>query len=70
MFDWLFDPTIWARAMALIRNCPRNRSNAARKGVHITEYPEDFHLRLCVTYGSNLLRDELKALLPEAGAET
>ncbi|MCK4373876.1 MAG: hypothetical protein KAX19_01065 [Candidatus Brocadiae bacterium] len=41
----------------------RNEADRARKGVHITEYPEDFHLRLCITYESNLLRDELQALL-------
>ncbi len=58
------DPTIWGKAAAIFRDCPRNKSKAARKGVHMTEYPEDFHLRLCVAYGSNILRDKLKALLP------
>jgi hypothetical protein len=57
------DPTIWTKAAAIFREWPRNKPNAARKGVHMTEYPEDFHLRLCVTYGSNILRDRLKALL-------
>ncbi len=58
------DPTMWARAADIFRECPRNKSKGARKGVHITEYPEDFHLRLSVVYGSSILRDQLKALLP------
>jgi len=58
------DPTIWQKVQVILRDWPRNKSNAARKGVHLTEYPEDFHLRLCVTHGSNLLRDKLKAILP------
>lgn len=62
------DPTIWGKAASVFREWPRNKPNAARKGVHMTEYPEDFHLRLCVTYGSNILRDKLKALLPAPGA--
>lgn len=64
------DPIIWTKAAGILRECPRNKTNAARKGVHMTEYPEDFHLRLCVIYGSNILRDELNALLqvPKAGA--
>lgn len=62
------DPSIWTSATAIFREFPRNKPNAARKGVHMTEYPEDFHLRICVTYGSNMLRDKLKALLPAPGA--
>jgi len=58
------DTTIWQKVQAILRDCPRNKSNAARKGVHLTEYPEDFHLRLCITHGSTLLRDKLKAILP------
>lgn len=61
------DPTIWGKAASIFREWPRNKPNAARKGVHLTEYPEDFHLRLCVAYGSNILRDKLKALLPATG---
>ena len=61
------DPALWTKAMDVFRTFPRNKPNAARKGVHMTEYPEDFHLRLCVTYGSNILRDKLKALLPAPG---
>jgi len=60
------DPTVWGRAMDIIHKWPRNKSNAARKGVHITEYPEDFHLRLSILHGSNILRDKLKAVLPES----
>jgi len=58
------DPTISTKAAAIFREWPRNKPNAARKGVHMVEYPEDFHLRLCVTYGSNILREKLRALLP------
>ncbi len=61
------DPSISTKAASVFREWPRNKPNAARKGVQMTEYPEDFHLRLCVTYGSNILRDKLKALLPTPG---
>jgi hypothetical protein len=58
------DPTVWTRAAAVFKNFPRKNLGFPRKGAHITEYPEDFHLRLCITHGSNILRDQLKALLP------
>ena len=61
------DPTIRASVAAILRDFPRNRTNATRKGVHVTEYPEDFHLRICIMYGTNKLRDKLKALLPMPG---
>ena len=57
------DPSIWQKVQEILRDWPRNKAHAARKGVHLTEYPEDFHLRLCVTHGSNILRDKLKAIL-------
>jgi len=57
------DPCLLPRAMKIISNWPRNKSNAARKGVHLTEYPEDMHLRLCITHGGKELRDKLRALL-------
>jgi hypothetical protein len=60
------DPTIWTKAMRVFQEWPRNKRNAHRKGVHMTEYPEDFHLRICINYGSNVLRDRLNALLPIA----
>jgi len=62
------NPAIWTKAATIFRDWPRNKPHAGRKGVHMTEYPEDFHLRLCVTYGSNILRDKLRALLPAPGA--
>jgi hypothetical protein len=57
------NPLLWPRAMEIIRNWPRNKGRAARTGVHMTEYPEDMHLRLCITHGGRDLRDKLRALL-------
>jgi len=57
------DPSLWPKAAAMIRACPRNAYSRAKVGVHLTRFPDDFHLRLCVTYGSNILRDKLKALI-------
>jgi hypothetical protein len=59
------DPPILQRAMEVIREQRRNKKAPprAQKGYHVTEYPEDFHLRLSVLFGSNILRDKLKAIL-------
>jgi hypothetical protein len=40
-----------------------NGHNNKKKGAHVAEYPEDLHLRLCVTRGGKTLRDKLKALM-------
>jgi hypothetical protein len=57
------DPSIWPKVDKIIREWPRNQSNAARKGVHVTVHPEDMHLRLTVIHGHKVLRDKLAALL-------
>lgn len=57
------DARLLDQAMRIIQQSPRNKKNTARSGVHITEYPEDFHLRLSIIWGSNILRDKLKAIL-------
>ena len=38
-----------------------------RKGVHLAEYGEDLHLRLCIRDAGLDLRDKPKALLPQSG---
>jgi hypothetical protein len=58
------DPSVWPKVDKIIREWPRNQSNAARNGVHMTVHPEDMHLRLTVIYGYKELRDKLAALLP------
>jgi hypothetical protein len=58
------DPSVQAKVNRIFQDWPRNVSNSCRKGVHLAEYPEDLHLRLCVTCGGKALRDKLKALLP------
>lgn len=57
------NPTLMDKAMRIIQKEKRNKTNTAKIGVHITEFPEDFHLRISVSNGSNILRDKLKALL-------
>lgn len=58
------DPSIIQRVNQVLKDWPRNTRNSKRKGVHLTEYPEDLHLRLCVTCGGKELRDKLRVLLP------
>lgn len=58
------DPSVWPKVDKIIREWPRNQSNAARRGVHLTVHPEDMHLRLTVIHGHKELRDKLAALLP------
>lgn len=57
------DPSITPKVSKIIQNCPRNTFNDKKKGAHMAEYPEDLHLRLCVTCGGKPLREKLKALL-------
>jgi len=58
------DPSITPNMNQILQNWPRNIKNSKQKGVHLSEYPEDLHLRLCVTCGGKSLRDKLKALIP------
>lgn len=57
------DPSITPKINRVLSECPRNRANSSKKGVHVTEYPEDLHLRLSVIYGGQDIRDKLAALL-------
>lgn len=57
------NPTLMDKAMHIIQKERRNKTSTAKNGVHITEYPEDLHLRLSISNGSNILRDKLKLLL-------
>lgn len=58
------DPSITSKVSNILQNWPRNIRNNKKRGVHVAEYPEDLHLRLCVTCGGKPLRDKLKALMP------
>jgi hypothetical protein len=58
------DPSITPKVNQILQNWPRNTHNNKRKGAHVAEYPEDMHLRLCVTCGGKALLGKLKALLP------
>lgn len=57
------DPSITPRINKILQDWPRNTQNTSKKGAHVAEYPEDLHLRLCVTCGGKALRDKLEALL-------
>lgn len=59
------NPDVTQRASAILADWPRNKTNSRRKGVHMAEYPEDLHLRLCVTAGGKQLRNDLARLLGE-----
>jgi hypothetical protein len=57
------NPAITTRVNQILSNWPRNKPDTSRKGSLIALFPEDLHLRLCVTCGGTELRDRLKALL-------
>jgi hypothetical protein len=57
------DPSVTPKVNWILQQWPRNTQNNRRKGAHVAEYPEDLHLRLCVTCGGKSLRDKLKALM-------
>lgn len=57
------DPSVTSRVSAVMRDCPRNKQSGSKKGVHLTEHPEDLHLRLSIIHGGQELRDKLSALL-------
>jgi hypothetical protein len=57
------DPSVTPRVNAVLRDCPRNKQSSSKKGVHVTEHPEDLHLRLSIIHGGQELRDKLSALL-------
>lgn len=57
------DETIQPRINKLLEQWPRNRSTARGRGVQLSEYPEDLHLRLTFTWGGDELKAALSALL-------
>jgi hypothetical protein len=59
------NPDITGRCGKILESWPRNGMSGRRSGVHQAAYPEDLHLRLCVIFGSNQLRDRLNQLLSE-----
>ena len=58
------DPSITPKMSKILHDWPRNNLENKRKGLHVAVYPEDLHLRLCVTCGGKPLRDRLRALMP------
>lgn len=59
------DPSITTKVNQILCTWPRNTTKVKARGAHVAEYPEDLHLRLCVTCGGKGLRDKLLALLPK-----
>jgi hypothetical protein len=57
------DPSITPKVNNILHDWPRNREKLKKTGVHVAEYPEDLHFRLCVTCGGKDLRDKLKSLI-------
>ncbi|MGH2428595.1 MAG: hypothetical protein ACRDGV_06855 [Candidatus Limnocylindria bacterium] len=56
------DPAIQPAVNRIMRTWPRNVARPARTGSHVAEFPEDLHLRLCITNGGIELRDRLRDL--------
>ncbi len=56
------DPSIQPKVNKILADWPRNTNNPCKKGVHLAIYPEDLHLRLCITCGGKQLRDKLMSL--------
>jgi hypothetical protein len=62
------DPSVTPKVNRVIQEWPRNvnptrMSELPKRGMLVTSYPEDVHLKLCVVYGGKELRDKLAALL-------
>jgi hypothetical protein len=57
------DPSITPKVNRVISAWPRNVQRPKKNGTQVAEYPEDIHLRLCVTAGGPELRDALETLL-------
>jgi hypothetical protein len=58
-------PEITGRSSEILNKWPRNATSGRKTGIHQAEYPEDLHLRLCVTFGGTQLRAQLEQLLGE-----
>ena len=62
------DPTIEPSINKLLKTWPRrgkDRGWIPKRGTQYAEYPEDLHLRLCLDWGREELRDAMKALLSQ-----
>lgn len=60
------DATVWPRVNEVLKNLPRRsqeKQTISKKGTQYAEHPEDLHLRLCLDWGGQDLRDKLKAML-------
>jgi len=57
--------TIMPKVNDILKTWPRREKEkyVRTKGTQYAEYPEDLHLRLCVTWGGRELRDKLKGIL-------
>jgi hypothetical protein len=56
------DPDITGKINKILQNWPRNNPTSRTRGIHAAEFPEDLHLRLCITCGGKALLSKLRAL--------
>jgi hypothetical protein len=59
------NPDVTRQLGRILEEWPRNTTSAKKRGVHQATYPEDLHLRLCVSVGGAGLRARLVELLNE-----
>lgn len=60
------DATVWPKVNSVLKNWPRrspDKQAISKKGTQYAEHPEDLHLRLCLDWGGQELRDKLKVML-------
>jgi hypothetical protein len=60
------DATVWSKVNDVLKNLPRRsqeKRTISKKGTQYAEHPEDLHLRLCLDWGGQELRDKLKSML-------
>lgn len=60
------DATVWPKINSVLKDWPRRnqeKKSINKKGTQYAEHPEDLHLRLCLDWGGQELRDKLKSML-------
>jgi hypothetical protein len=59
------DPSIMYKVNNILEEwqCNIQKFPKNKKGFHVTKYPEDLHLRLCIIHGGQDIRDQLTQLL-------
>lgn len=60
------DATVWPKINSVLKDWPRrspDKKTISKKGTQYAEHPEDLHLRLCLDWGGQVLRDKLKSML-------